>query len=179
MFSLCELELTAIMFLIYHVTTGSLVFASYMSQSSDLFLVSIAEAALFFGITVVVAVLFSKRPNNFGQYKSAFKPDQYSQHHYLCLLAFRVAEASILVMAGMDYVSFIAAALPLATIVLLAVRRPYIHAYNNMRAIINEVVPLLCLGIYGYYRCFVADQDRLNTLNDMLPFILVGLLLLS
>lgn len=177
--SLCDYEFTATMFLAYHAAVGTLVMVMYMAPSS-LFAVSLAEAGVFLIIAAAMATLLKMRPSHFGQYKSAFKDDAYSQHHYIVLLFARVLEAAVLVAAsGMDFVAFVAATLPVALIVLVAVKKPYTHAYNNGRAIANEAVVLLCLGIYGYYRCAVAKADMLSTLNSLLPYVVVGLLLLS
>lgn len=67
---------------------------------------------------------------------------------------------------------------PTASIVLLAVKKPYLHAYNNYRAIGNEAVVTVVLGSYGYYRSFVDYTSELTTINALLPYIDLGLLLL-
>lgn len=167
------------MFLAYHIMAGTVVMAMYMSPSS-LFAISIIEASVFFLIAGGMATLFKMRPDHFGQYKSAFNTDVYSQHHYIGMLVSRVLVAIILVAAsGADSVSFIAAIFPVAIIVLIAVKKPYIHAYNNIRATINEVVVIICLAIYGYYRCAVTKADKFTSLNNMLPYLVLILLFLS
>ena len=168
------------LFLAYHFTASTTVFALYCKPSS-LLPISAGEAALCFILLIMMAVLFNRRPNHFGQYKSAFKPDPYSQHHYLLLLVGRVLLPVVVIVAGdMLYSGFIAAALPLTTVIVLAVKRPYLHAYNNVRAVINEVTVAVCLGVYGYHRAFVFDGEQFSTgINSLLPYVVVGMLLLS
>jgi hypothetical protein len=72
----------------------------------------------------------------------------------------RVLLAAILVGAnGINYVGFFCTVLPITVIILLAVKKPYAHPYNNYRAIGNECVVVVILASYGYYQSFVHYTD--------------------
>jgi hypothetical protein len=50
--------------------------------------------------------------------------------------------------------------------------------YNNVRAIFNESLMIVILCIYGYYRAVVTEYEQLNSINCILPYVVIGLLLL-
>ena len=177
--SLCEWGLTSVMFVLYHNITSLLIFAFYGSSVSSILLyASIGDALITVGTTVAIAVLFKYKEQFFGDYKRAFKSDVLSQSHYWFLMGGRVLLAALLIGANaIDYVGFIAFVVPLALIVYLGVRRPYILLYNNVRAIANEAVLLVVLGIYGYYRAFVDHTMHIDDTVSLLPWVEIGLLL--
>ena len=57
-------------------------------------------------------------------------------------------------------------------------KRPYTLLYNNIRAILNELIMLMVLGIYGYYRAFVdpTTQDTLSV--SIMPAVIIALLVI-
>lgn len=59
----------------------------------------------------------------------------------------------------------------------LSAKRPYLHLYNNIRAICNESVVFITLLIYAYYRSGVVPSQHMTTTNMALPYILAFLLL--
>ena len=86
--------------------------------------------------------------------------------------------AAIVGANSIQYVGFICLVVPIASIVLLALKKPYLQAYNNYRVIGNEAVVIVVLGSYGYYRSFFDYASELTTINALLPYIDIGLLLL-
>ena len=60
----------------------------------------------------------------------------------------------------------------------MAVRRPYIALENNIRAAINNLVEVLVLAIYGYYRMATDYTNHITSMNNMLPYIVLALLLI-
>jgi len=183
MLALCEYGLTAVLFALYHVVVSLLVYAFYAGPngiSSSLFPFSVAESVLVVGISIAVAVLYSLKPDYFGDYKTAFQPGQkLSQNYYYVLMAARVVLAATLVCANsVQYIGFICMVVPIASMVLLAVKKPYLHPYNTYRAIGNEAVVLVVLGSYGYYQAFITYQTDLTTFSAILPYVDIGLLLL-
>lgn len=94
-------------------------------------------------------------------------------------MAGRVLVAAILVGANsIQYVGFIAVVVPIAAMAIIAVKKPYLHPYNNYRAAGNEAVTLVVLASYGYYRSFVDYTNELSTISALLPYVDIGLLLL-
>jgi hypothetical protein len=139
MISMNEWGMTAIMFLIYHNFVSLMLFALFMSSvSSSMLPLSWVDILLCLGITIAIAVLFGLKPEYFGDYKKAFKNDIFSQSHYWILMAGRIIIAIMIVGANsIDYVGFISMVVPIACLIYLCVRRPYIHLYNNLRAVTN------------------------------------------
>jgi hypothetical protein len=144
------------MFILYQLTASVVLFAIYNpGTSSSLFYVSVVESLLCFTIIIAVAVLFHYKQEYFGEFKEEFKKDRFSQSYYWILMAGRVILAVMLVGAnGIDVVGFVSMIVPLAGIVLLAIKMPYLRNYNNYRMLANESIMFLVLGIYGYYRMF-------------------------
>lgn len=178
--SLCEWGLTSVMFVLYHSTVSLLIFAFHGGEvTSVLLYASIGDALFTVGVTVAIAVLFKYRSQFFGDYKKAFKNDTLSQGHYWLLMGGRVLLAALLIGANaIDYVGFVAMVVPLAMLAYLGARRPYNLLYNNVRAISNEAVLLVVLGIYGYYRAFVDHtMHSVDSIVGVLPWVEVGLLL--
>jgi hypothetical protein len=130
---------TAIMFLIYHNFVSLMLFALFLSSMpSSMLPLSCADILLCLGITIAIAVLFGLKPEYFGYYKKAFKNDIFTQSHYWILMAGWIIIAIIMVGTNpIDYVGFISMVVPIACLIYLCVRRPYIHLYNNLRAITN------------------------------------------
>jgi hypothetical protein len=159
--AVCEYGMTAVMFLLNHIIVSIIIFAIYFKDTTaKLFPISVVEASVSIVVVIAVAVLFKYKPLYFGDYKTAFKPDMYSQYHYLVLMIGRILLSIILVFASeMKYVGFISAALPLILTVMLVVKRPYHHLYNNVRAIFNESLMIVILCIYGYYKAVVTDSE--------------------
>jgi hypothetical protein len=93
--------MTAVMFLLYHIIVSILIFAMYFKDTTTkLFLVSAAEAGVSIIIVIAVVVLFKCQPLYFGDYKIGFKPDTYSQYHYLVLIAARILLSIVLIFAS-------------------------------------------------------------------------------
>lgn len=67
---------------------------------------------------------------------------------------------------------------PLALGIYVTVRRPYNITYNNIRAGINNLVEVLVLAIYGYYRMATDFTNQISSFNNMLPYVVLALLLL-
>lgn len=154
---LCDWGLTAVMFTLYHSIVSLVLFIVYGGSVSTILLsISIVEAIFIVGVVVAMAVLLHFKARFFGDYKKAFKTDPLSQAHYWILIAGRVLLGALLVGANsLDQVGLVALLIPLASAIYLAVRRPYVLLYNNIRAIVNEVVVLAILCFYGYYRVAV------------------------
>lgn len=176
--ALCDFGLSAVVFLLYQVVTSLLVWAVYSKSQGALFPFSIVDAVVSLAVTAGVLVLFRRRPEHFGDFRGAFKPDALSQQHYYVLTAGRVLLAALLVATcASSYAGFVCLLVPLGSLVFLALRRPYRHGYNNGRAILNASVDVLVLAVYGYYRCFVPYPESFSGLNGVLPYFVVGLLL--
>lgn len=63
-------------------------------------------------------------------------------------------------------------------IVLLAVKMPYIISYDNYRAIVNESIILMIIGIYTFYGSFVDYNMHYEPFNEIIPYIIAALLIL-
>lgn len=180
MLSLNEWGFTVVMFLVYHFVTSVMLFGLYGGELDETFFgISIAVALLVGGMTITSAVLFKTKAEYFGDYKLGFKEDTLSQYHYWFILGGRIVLACIIVaLNSINYVGFICAAIPFASIIYLLVRRPYAKIYNNVRAVVNETIVLLTFGIYGFYRAIVdpVSQDTLSVV--ILPLAVIALLLI-
>lgn len=122
---------------------------------------------------------FNNHPEYYGDYKTGFKGDLLSQQHYLFVIFARICLAVIIVTANeWQYVGYVAMLLPVACAVYIAWRRPYLHSYNNWRAVANEAVVTLVLAMYAYYRSSVDHTQHLNGINGSLPWVEVSLLIL-
>jgi hypothetical protein len=64
---------------------------------------------------------------------------------------------------------------PAISLIYLIIRRPYLHLYNNIRAILNELFLASILAIYGYFRISPPQ----STHNQILPIIVIVLLILT
>lgn len=73
----------------------------------------------------------------------------------------------LVAMNSFQAVGFVAMLIPVAGIILLAVKRPYSRGYNNYRAIMNESVMLAVFAMYGYYRSAVKYHDQSIMLNAL------------
>lgn len=172
----CEWGLTAVMFVLYHATASVLVFAMYGGDTS--IGMAVVEAAVWATTTIAVAVLFKVRSDSFADYRKAFKPDKFSQSHYWILMGGRLLLAAILVLANsVSVVCFVGAAVPLAQLVYIAVRKPYLQAYNNGRAIANEGVLFAVLVLYGCYRAALSRESYGQSFFTALAWIEVLLLI--
>lgn len=178
--ALCDFGLSAVVFLTYHVVASLLVWIMYGNAQGTIFPFSIVDLLLALVVAVSVFVLFWKRPQHFGDFKKAFKPDRLSQAHYYFVIGARILLACLLVGAnGWVYSGFISTIIPVAVIVFLGVRRPYLQNYNNYRAISNAAIEAVILGIYGYFRCSVNYTESFSGSNGILPYVVLGLLLSS
>jgi hypothetical protein len=65
--------------------------------------------------------------------------------------------------------------IPIISLIFLIVRRPYIHLYNNIRAILNELFLASILAIYGYFRISNSQSSH----SQILPIIVLVLLILT
>jgi hypothetical protein len=68
-------------------------------------------------------------------------------------------------------------AIPVTCLIYLAIRRPYLHLYNNIRAILNELFLACILAIYGYFRTSTSTPQ--STLNTALPILVIILLIIT
>lgn len=124
-----------------------------------------------------MAVLFKYKGEYFGDYKKEFIQEPVGQSFYWVVMGGRVLLAGLLVGANsVDAIGFVCMILPVAMIVLIAVKKPYLRGYNNYRMIANECILLVTLGIYGYYRLFTHPTGPANPLDNILPYVLIGLL---
>lgn len=178
--ALCEYGFTTVLFLLYYITTSVLIFATNTRDAdSTLFVFSNVDVVLALMATISTFVLFQIKPQEFGDYRKAFKPDALSQHHYWAVILCRLLLAVVLVFGGaVGYGCFIALLFPLAHGIYVAVRRPYIALENNIRAAINNLVEVLVLAIYGYYRMATDYTNHITSMNNMLPYIVLALLLI-
>lgn len=76
------------------------------------------------------------------------------------------------------YIGFVCEVFPIGMIVLLAVKKPYRISYDNYRAIANEVIIFLILGIYAFFGAFVDYTMHSEKYNEILPYLLTALLIL-
>lgn len=114
------------------------VFAGYCRPGSTLFKYSIIDAVIVFSIAIPVMVLFKTHPQHFGPYKTAFKPDPLSQCHYWILASMRILLSILLIALNPSpYVGFFCLSIPILSLTFLSIRRPYLHLYNNIRALLN------------------------------------------
>lgn len=134
----CEFGFTAAMFILFHFMIATLLFASYNQRKYSLFPISLAICLVTFVILMTIFVLFKRRPAFFGEFRTEFKTDQFCRNYYYFIIAGRVALCIILVTANtLDFVGFLALLVPITNIIVLSVKRPYKHLYNNIRAIFN------------------------------------------
>lgn len=178
MLALNEWGFTAVLFLVYHFVASVVLFGINIGTlDSTLLGLSAADAGLVGCITITSAVMFKLKAEYFGDYKLAFNTDTLSQYHYWLVLGGRIILAcAIVALNSMSYVGFICAGIPLIGIVYLVIKRPYTLLYNNIRAALNELIMLVVLSIYGYYRVLVGPsaQDTLSVF--IMPIVIVGLL---
>lgn len=175
--ALCDFGLSAVVFLTYHILVSLLIWAIYSKSQGSLFPFSIADAVFSMSVAIVLMVLFKMKPQHFGDFKTAFKPDKLSQSHYYLLIGSRIILSILLVGTNSTKVSgFLCAIVPLLSIIYLGIRRPYSHNYNNFRAIFNSSAEFLILAIYGYYRCFVTYDSSFTGINAFLPYVVIALL---
>lgn len=167
------------MFLVYHLVVSMALLAGYGSSADGLALgVSIIEALIAGGITIASAVLFKYRAEFYGDYKKAFKKDTMSQFHYWLLLGGRVLFAlAIASLGSIKYAPFICMLVPIGSLVYLVVKRPYIHLYNNIRAVVNEAILVAILIIYGYCSAGADPTHQDTPLLSAFAFIVIALLL--
>lgn len=126
------------MFVLYHATIGLTLQLMYFNTSGQLFPMNIADTALVVVVTISMVVLFELKPEHFGDFRKEFKLDKLSQHYYMVLLAGRMLLAVMLVaMNSVTVVAFVGMVIPVADVVLLSVKKPYVRGYNNYRAIMN------------------------------------------
>ncbi len=76
-------------------------------------------------------------------------------------------------------VGYICAIVPVLGTVYLGIKRPYAHWYNVARSILNEMCVAAILCIYGYFRSSVDYKGSMQGINEMMPYLVYALLLLS
>jgi hypothetical protein len=137
--ALCGFGFTAAMFILYHFVITTLLFSIYNKMQLYLFPVSLTVCIVTFAVLISIFVLFKYRPMHFGEFRTAFKiSSRFCRNYYYFIIAGRIALCCILVgLNNFDFVGFICLLVPVTNIVALAVKRPYKHMYNNVRAIFN------------------------------------------
>lgn len=152
----------------------------YGSSSSDnavIFGLSVFEALLVSVYTTSILLLFWFCPTKFGEYRTAFKPDTASQHHYYLLILERILLVGLMFLANdSKRVGYVCMVPSTFAIVYLAMKRPYLHLSNNIRAICNEAVVFAILLMYGYYRSAVSYTQHLANISNSLPYLLIFML---
>jgi hypothetical protein len=179
--ALFEYGMTASLFVLSHFVVCLTMFVGFVRHSDELVLL-VASCAVSLAVVVglcTVFVYYHRRPEAYGGYVSAFNSDSYSQHHYYLVIGQRVL-LSVLIVAlnSLQFIGFVCAALPLASIVVIAVRRPFQHLYNTIRSILNEVCSLLILVVYAYLRMAVDYTQHSSIIVTIVPFFVLGVVVI-
>lgn len=180
MIALNEWGFTAVLFVLYHTTASLVLFVLSAGQlDQTMMAISAVEIVMVLSLTIASLVLFKYKAEYVGEYRQAFNPDVLSQFHYWLVAGTRILLAALLVgVNSMDFSGFICLSIPLVSIIYLAAKRPYNFLYNNIRAIVNEVIILAVLGIYASYRALFDYTNQTTLTVWVLPVIEVALLLI-
>ena len=87
--------------------------------------------------------------------------------------------ALIVALNSMNIVGFACAAVPLLMVGWLGWKRPYVKGYNNFREVFNQLATALILGCYGYLRMMVDYTQPLTIIENLIPYVVIGLLVLT
>lgn len=135
---------------------------------------SLVMLVLSFIIIVGMLVLLKIRPVPFGAYKTAFRNTAFCQNYYWYLIASRFVLMSIMVFGSQfKYIGFACMLVPFVNFFILNSKKPYESKGDLGRAMGNEAITFLILGIYSYYAAFVHRTDHDQTLNITLPYIVI------
>lgn len=168
--------LSAVLVVLYQWTLALWTFTLYTKKvTMPIFAYDLVSLFLSSAMIIPIIVLFGKNKQKFGDFTTGFNDN--SQFHYWIIIGGRLMLSTILA-AGVQfrYIGFVCCLLPLAMIVWLAVRKPYVIVYDNYRALANEVTVLLILLVYAYYGGFVTDHRE--KVHDILPYFIVVFLFL-
>jgi len=126
--ALFEYGMTASLFTLYYFTACLVLFVGFTRHVGQLSLIitssliALQLVAYFSGYLV----MYHRRPEPYGTYTTAFKKNPFSQHYYYLVAAERVIIPTLIVtLNSFEFVGFLCAVIPITTIVLLAVKRPY------------------------------------------------------
>jgi hypothetical protein len=139
---------------------------------------SLVVLVLSLACIIGILVLLKKRPTDFGEYKSAFRMTGFCQNYYWMLMASRLVLVSIMVFGNtFKYNGFVCLIVPICMMCLIAWKKPYKTTADVGRAVTNEIITFIILGIYAYDGAFESYTNYANKINTILPYIVIGLLI--
>ena len=87
-----------------------------------------------------------------GEFKDKFNWSAFSGNYYIIPIVQRLLIGSIITAANMSFASAIVAIVILLTsIIILAVKKPFVQGYENYRSILTNVFSILVLSMYTAY----------------------------
>lgn len=126
-----------------------------------------------------MSVLYCMQRAKMGEFRKSFKDEKFAQKYYLYISCNKLVLISLVVLLNkLSALSYVMLVLPVLTIILLGIFRPYLKPYNNYRAIFNEICLLLILVCYSYYRLQISSTNTVSTFGLYLPLGIAGLLVL-
>lgn len=171
--------MTGLLLLEYYNITCLLIQFMYSPTSSETYYAGAATGGLIACCSIAMIVLYALRKGQMGEFHTYFKPSAFAQKYELYQFISRLVLISLMItMSGVVALSYIMPLLPLVSVILLAVFKPYSQSYNTYRAIFNECCLLVILTLYSYYRLEIANYNVVNEFSLYLPLGVVGLLLL-
>ena len=121
-----------------------------------------------------VLVLYVLRDHAyFGEFKTSFHPDRFCQLYYLVPVIERIVIGLLLGACRDPLVAgILTIAILIASLILIAVKRPYIKNKDNSRALANYVVNVIVIVIYVAFQYTNQLQSSIY-----LPYAIIVLLL--
>lgn len=139
--------------MLYYETTCLLLQVGTTELYDAGFYAGVAVGALVLGALIAMLVLYSLKKAKMGEFKELFNESRFAQKYYLYFCLNRILLMALIVLLNaLAALSYVMLALPVITIILLCVFRPYLKPYHNIRAVFNEVCTLFILASYSYYR---------------------------
>ena len=148
--ALGECLMTMTLFTLYNYSSSLAVFMTSAVASSWQFYMSIVELVLYGGVGSLMVWFFVKKDDSWmGEYKWNFNWNRFCELYYLVPLGQRFLIGFLLGAINMTFAAgIICSLLMVSSIVVVAVKKPFIEKYHNARSIATSAMGVLLLGVY-------------------------------
>lgn len=165
------------MFVLNQGITSYTISLTFLSPSLTMHQFDMIFLTIFVSLATYHIYSFSNQPDYYGDFRTGFKSHPLAQHHYYLFILSRTLLFSVIVYGNnSSAVGYVASIVPALATIYLIWQKPYLHAYNNWRAVANETVIFVILLMYAYFRSAVQHNQHLSAINRILPSVELSLL---
>ena len=177
--ALGEGSLTSFLFILYNSSSSLTTFTLHTNTINLSFYLSLLEILLLTIIFTTILYLFLTKDKVWmGEYKSNFNWNTFAGNYYILPTAQRVLIGIILTAANMTYLSAaLSIAILLTSILIIAIKKPFVSRSENIRSILTNVYSILVLSVYMGYS--IRGPSLGESIYMYSPWVVVGILVVN